>query len=291
MSESKRPFLLAISGRKNSGKTTLITRILPILADSGLRVATIKHDGHDFDADVPGTDTYRHMAAGAYGTAIFSSEKYMVIKKQPSVQPNQLIGQFPEADLLLLEGFKSAEYPKIEVLRKENSTECVCTGSHLLGIAADCEREEITGEHADVPILNLNDPQEIAEFIKKRIAESNQEERKDLDVKTKIFLSSEHAFFGPGMYQLLACIEETGSLRAAVDKMEMSYTKGWKMIRKAEQEAGFPFLKRTNGGRHGGSSVVTEEGRAFMKEYRAMAEEIANRSHEIFEKYFGKKDA
>lgn len=290
MSEQRKPFILAVSGRKNSGKTTLITRILPVLSEYGLKVATIKHDGHDFDADIPGTDTYRHMEAGAYGTAIFSSEKYMVIKKQSSVLPEHLMEQFPEADLLILEGFKHADYPKIEVLRKANSTECVCTGGHLLGIAADCRPEEITGEHTNVPILNLNDPQEIAEFIKNRIEESEQDERKDLDVKTKIFLSSEHAFFGPGMYQLLACIEETGSLRAAVEKMEMSYTKGWKMIRKAEQEAGFPFLKRSNGGKHGGSSVLTEEGRLFMREYQAMSEEIISTSQTIFEKYFGKSE-
>lgn len=116
------------------------------------------------------------------------------------------------------------------------------------------------------------------------------EEIKDLGVKTKIFLSGEHAFFGPGMYELLFYIEETGSLRAAVEKMEMSYTKGWKMIRRAEQEAGFPFLKRCNGGKHGGSSVLTEEGKQFMEEYHAMSEEIACSSQAIFEKHFGRQE-
>ena len=62
----KKPQIFAISGVKNSGKTTLITQILPILSGQGLAVATIKHDGHDFDADVPGTDTYRHCKAALY---------------------------------------------------------------------------------------------------------------------------------------------------------------------------------------------------------------------------------
>lgn len=53
----------------NAGKTTLITRLLPVLTDYGLKVATVKHDGHEFEGDVPGTDTYRHMKAGAFGTA------------------------------------------------------------------------------------------------------------------------------------------------------------------------------------------------------------------------------
>lgn len=68
----KQPFLFAISGVKNSGKTTLITKLIPVFRKYGLRTATIKHDGHDFEADVPGTDTYRHLQAGAYGTAVFS---------------------------------------------------------------------------------------------------------------------------------------------------------------------------------------------------------------------------
>ena len=63
----KQPFLFAVSGVKNSGKTTLITKLIPIFVKYGLKVASVKHDGHDFDADVPGTDSYRHMKAGAYG--------------------------------------------------------------------------------------------------------------------------------------------------------------------------------------------------------------------------------
>jgi molybdopterin-guanine dinucleotide biosynthesis protein B len=83
--ETMHPFIFAVSGVKNSGKTTLITRILPLLARQGLRVAVIKHDGHDFAADVPGTDTWRQQQAGAYGTAIFSANKFMVVKQQPGV--------------------------------------------------------------------------------------------------------------------------------------------------------------------------------------------------------------
>lgn len=169
MSEKKSPFILAISGRKNSGKTTLITRILPILTESGVKVATIKHDGHEFEADVPGTDTYRHMAAGAYGTAIFSAGKYMVIKKQPSVLPEELMKQFPEADLLLLEGFKYSDYPKIEVVRGANASACVCTDTGLLAMASDLKAEAIHGLSQSVPLLDLNDPQSVAEFIKSRM--------------------------------------------------------------------------------------------------------------------------
>lgn len=69
--ERKRIF--AISGVKNSGKTTLICRLLEIFKDKGLKVAVLKHDGHDFVPDVPGTDTYCQLQSGAYGTAVFSA--------------------------------------------------------------------------------------------------------------------------------------------------------------------------------------------------------------------------
>ena len=86
----KAPFLIAVSGVKNSGKTTLITKLIPILKMYGLRVATIKHDGHDFEADVPGTDTHAHMQAGAYGTAVFSKTKYMIVKQEEAVTEREL---------------------------------------------------------------------------------------------------------------------------------------------------------------------------------------------------------
>ena len=73
---------IAIMGPSGSGKTTLITKLIPKFTSLGYKVATIKHDGHDFDADVEGTDSYKHKQAGAYGTAVFSKNKFMVVKEQ-----------------------------------------------------------------------------------------------------------------------------------------------------------------------------------------------------------------
>ena len=110
-----KPAILAVSGVKNSGKTTLIQRLLPYLAESGLRVAVIKHDGHRFEADPSDTDTGRYFAAGAYAAAIFDGEKYKRIERR-RVEEKDLIAQFPEADLILLEGFKRSAWPKLEVV-------------------------------------------------------------------------------------------------------------------------------------------------------------------------------
>jgi molybdopterin-guanine dinucleotide biosynthesis protein B len=107
-----KPVIYAISGYKNSGKTTLMTALIAELTRRGYRVASIKHDGHDFDPDVPGTDSYRHRRAGAYGTAVFSQKRFMVTKTWEKPDMNALISAFPEADVLLLEGFKDSSYPK-----------------------------------------------------------------------------------------------------------------------------------------------------------------------------------
>lgn len=104
--------LYAISGYKNSGKTTLITKIIPLLKEAGLKVAVIKHDGHDFEGDVPGTDSYRAKEAGAYGTAVFSANRILIHKQMKGADEKLLKQAFPEADVILLEGFKDSEYPK-----------------------------------------------------------------------------------------------------------------------------------------------------------------------------------
>lgn len=106
------PFVFAVSGYKNSGKTTMITRLLPVLTGRGYRVAVIKHDGHDFESDVPGTDSYRHQKAGAYGTAVFSKNRFLVTKQCQGITERELFAAFPEADLILIEGLKESHYPK-----------------------------------------------------------------------------------------------------------------------------------------------------------------------------------
>ena len=82
MKEQKGQLILAVSGVKNSGKTTLIASLLSKLKQKGLKTAVIKHDGHEFEADIPGTDTWRFGEAGACGTLVFSGTKYMMVKYQ-----------------------------------------------------------------------------------------------------------------------------------------------------------------------------------------------------------------
>lgn len=155
-----KPFIVAISGVKNSGKTTMIEKLIPKLKEKGLKIATIKHDGHDFSADIEGTDTFKHREAGAYGIAIFSKNKFMVIKEQKDTNEKELISYFQDCDLILLEGFKYSDYPKIELIRKGNSSESVCNKETLLAIATDTE---FTDDH--IKIIDINDIDSIVNCI------------------------------------------------------------------------------------------------------------------------------
>lgn len=166
MRNKVKPVVFAVSGVKNSGKTTLIEKIIPKLKEHGLKVATIKHDGHDFEGDVEGTDTYKHKRAGAYGTAIFSKNKFMIIKDQKDTLEEELMLYFKDSDVIILEGFKYSDYPKLEIVRKGNSECSVFRKETLLAIVSDMDIK-VEG----VEILDLNDIDKIADFLLKYIGE------------------------------------------------------------------------------------------------------------------------
>lgn len=154
----RRPAVLAVSGLHNSGKTTLIEKLLPCLARRGVHTAVIKHDGHDFAPDVPGTDSFRLREAGAEGVAVFSGTRYLLTETLP-VTEQDLIALFERHgyDLVLLEGFKSSAWPKIEVVRA-----AICAQPVSL------EPLAVVG---DIPgaDFGLEDPEGLADWIVQQI--------------------------------------------------------------------------------------------------------------------------
>lgn len=139
---------------------------------------------------------------------------------------------------------------------------------------------EVEDEGILYSLTEKNGITQIREYVKRQ-RDSNR-----LQVKTKLILAREEDFFGPGVYHLLQKIDETGSIQAAAASMKMSYSKCWKMINHAEEQMGFPFLNRVNGGKKGGSSTVTEEGRLFMERYNALQEDIKRITRNFFDQYF-----
>ena len=87
----------------------------------GLKVAVIKHDGHDFVPDVPGTDSYRHKAAGAVGTIVYSENRFCLVKEEKGHEAEDFLPFFQDMDLILVEGLKDSHYAKIEVMRRDVS--------------------------------------------------------------------------------------------------------------------------------------------------------------------------
>lgn len=116
--------IIQIVGYKNAGKTTLVCELVRQITARGLRVGTLKHDSHEFEPDVPNTDTWKHRQAGAALTAITSPTRTAWVEERPTLLED-LVSRFHEQslDYLLIEGFKSAQYPKVVLLRGEQDIE------------------------------------------------------------------------------------------------------------------------------------------------------------------------
>lgn len=155
------PRVFCVCGPKHSGKTTLACRLIEAFRGDGYTVAAIKHDGHDCVVDAAGTDTARFTESGAVCSAIFTDTRYALTVREKT-EPEALIGQIrrlPEPpDVLIVEGLKASNYPKIELMRG-NGGESVCTGAPPMLLATEAppsntltisafQRDNVTGIYA-----------------------------------------------------------------------------------------------------------------------------------------------
>lgn len=134
--------IVVVCGVKNSGKTTLLVRIVEKLTQMGKKTAVIKHDGHDFTCDIPQTDSFRLKEAGAYGTAVYSKHRMFIHKTDTEPKLEEMIQQFPEAEIILIEGEKASTFPKIEVIRKGVSEYPASNPEGRFLIVTDREKEQ-----------------------------------------------------------------------------------------------------------------------------------------------------
>lgn len=115
--------VLGIAGYSGGGKTTLIETLLPRLRAAGLRVAVIKQSHHDFEVDVPGKDSWRHRAAGAQEVLLTSPHRWMLVHElrgAPEPGLDEHLRRLSPCELVLVEGYKYADIPKLEVWRAAN---------------------------------------------------------------------------------------------------------------------------------------------------------------------------
>ncbi|MEI6097395.1 MAG: molybdopterin-guanine dinucleotide biosynthesis protein B [Alphaproteobacteria bacterium] len=152
-----------IIGWKNSGKTSLMERLVAEITARGLSVSTVKHVHHDVDLDQPGKDTYRHRAAGAREVVLASAQRFALLHEHRGSEPalTDILHRLAPVDLVLVEGYKRDPHPKIEVFRAE-------TGHALIQPSDPTTRAvatDTTLPHLTVPVLDLNDTGTIADFI------------------------------------------------------------------------------------------------------------------------------
>jgi molybdopterin-guanine dinucleotide biosynthesis protein B len=157
--------IISIVGKSDSGKTTLIEKLVPELTRRNYRIATVKHDVHGFEVDREGKDSWRHKKAGAHTVVIASPNRVALIR---DVEKDLTLEEIREkliqdVDLILSEGYKKDVQPKIEVFRKEKHQELLCTEEdNLVAIVSN------QAFNIGIPCFDLEDVKELANFIEKK---------------------------------------------------------------------------------------------------------------------------
>ncbi len=155
-----------IIGWKNSGKTSLMERLVACITAQGYSVSTVKHVHHDVDLDQPGKDTFRHRAAGARDVVLASAHRFAILHEHRGPEPAlaDILARMAPVDLILVEGYKRDTHPKIEVFRAEAGHDLIQpTDPHTIAVATDAALGPLS-----VPVLDLNNTDEVAQFILSR---------------------------------------------------------------------------------------------------------------------------
>ncbi|MDH4095810.1 MAG: molybdopterin-guanine dinucleotide biosynthesis protein B [Betaproteobacteria bacterium] len=159
--------IFGVAGWSGSGKTTLIEKLIPRFVQRGLRVSLIKHAHHTFDVDQPGKDSYRHRHAGAGEVLVTSSRRWVLMHElrgahEPSFEDQ--VKRLSPCDLVIVEGFKHAPIPKLEVWREATEEGLLHPEDpHIVAVASDAQVQ------TRLPLLDLNDDAAIADFIVKHL--------------------------------------------------------------------------------------------------------------------------
>jgi molybdopterin-guanine dinucleotide biosynthesis protein B len=155
--------VFGIAGWSGSGKTTLIEKLVPQFTRRGLAVSVIKHAHHGFDLDRPGKDSYRHREAGATRVLMLSTDRWVLMNELRGAPEPDLEAQLAllaPCDVVLIEGFKAAAVPKVEIYRTANGKPPLWPENpHVVAVASDIVPE------CPLPTFSLDDAASIADFI------------------------------------------------------------------------------------------------------------------------------
>lgn len=165
--------VFGVTGWKNSGKTTLVVKLVEYFVSKGLKVGTIKRAHCGFDIDQPGTDSYKHREAGAQEVMIASEKRWAKMHElqDEGEQPlSELLKQFGELDLVLVEGYKGDSHPKVQAVRPSVNLTAMNQdkANNIVALAVELTPNiEVRAEdlNVDGPVLDLNDIESIAGFV------------------------------------------------------------------------------------------------------------------------------
>jgi molybdopterin-guanine dinucleotide biosynthesis adapter protein len=155
-----------VIGWKNSGKTSLMERLVTEITGRGFSVSTVKHVHHLVDLDQPGKDTFRHRAAGAQEVVLASADRLAILVEHRGPEPElpAVLARLAPVDLVLVEGYKRDAHPKVEVWREETGQPLIQPGAPLVrAVATDAALS------LPVPVLDLNDTKAVANFILREV--------------------------------------------------------------------------------------------------------------------------
>jgi molybdopterin-guanine dinucleotide biosynthesis protein B len=157
------PPIISVAGRAKVGKTTFLVKLISELTRRGYRVAVIKHSVHDLALSEPGRDTWKHAQAGAQVVA-FASMSQLAIARQleRELALEEIVPHLGPVDVVLTEGYKHADKPKIEVSRRERGVGLVCRPSEIIAVVSDYVVE------IDAPQFGLDDASGVADLLERR---------------------------------------------------------------------------------------------------------------------------
>ena len=157
--------IIGITGAKDVGKTYYASLIIKLLVEKGYNVGSIKHAHHDFDIDKPGTDSFKHREAGSSQVIISSAKRWAKINENNNENEkslNELIQELHNVDIVVVEGFKKDNHPKIEILSKDLKNRNKETNNVIAIVSSDLKDNII-------PVFKENDIENLVEFIIKKI--------------------------------------------------------------------------------------------------------------------------
>ena len=153
--------VIGIVGWKDVGKTFVVTEIIKLLVQKGYKVGSIKHAHHNFDIDQPGTDSFKHRKSGSSEVIISSSKRWAKIIENNSKKEkklNELLKEFNDIDVAIVEGFKKENHPKIEIINKSSST----MNKDIKNVIAIVSDDIID---FNIPVFKKNDVESLTQFI------------------------------------------------------------------------------------------------------------------------------